>query len=289
MEQHSSRPGQRRGAVSAGMQPGSSARNAIGRSTRSIDYQDVPRPVAALADEYASGFVDPRHSHRRAQLLYATSGVASVITDHASYVLPPQRALWIPGGVAHEVSCRGHVSVRTLYVNERVRSDLPDACRIFEVSDLLRELILSAIRMPIEYDENGRDGRVMTLILDEIASAPGIPLHVSMPQDSRLLRICRAILDDPAHADTLDDWARVASMGRRTFTRMFRRETHMSFATWRQHVRLMEAMARLATGEPVTSVAFDVGYNSPSAFTAMFRKAFGAAPTRYINEQACSV
>ncbi len=68
-------------------------------------------------------------------------------------------------------------------------------------------------------------------------------------------------------------------MGRRTFTRMFRRETHMSFAAWRQHVRLMEALSRLATGEPVTAVAFDVGYNSPSAFTAMFRKAFGAAPT----------
>ena len=242
--------------------------------------------MAALADEYESGFVQPRHSHKRAQLLYATSGVASVTTDEASYVLPPQRALWIPSGVSHGVTCRGHVSVRTLYIDERVRGDLPDSCRIFEVSDLLRELILAAIRMPIEYDENGRDGRVMKLILDEIASAPSIPLQISMPQDARLLKVCRAILDDPAHSDTLDDWARVAGMGRRTFTRMFRRETQMSFATWRQHVRLMEAMSRLATGEPVTAVAFDVGYNSPSAFTAMFRKAFGAAPTRYISEQA---
>ena len=75
-------------------------------------------------------------------------------------------------------------------------------------------------------------------------------------------------------------------LGYRIESRLFRREAHMSFATWRQHVRLMEAMARLATGEPVTSVALDVGYNSPSAFTAMFRKSFGAAPTRYISEQA---
>ncbi len=286
MEQHSSRPGQRRGAVRASHDRASNdaARNGP-RSTRSIDYQDVPRPVAALADEYESGSTQPRHSHKRAQVLYAISGVTSVTTDHASYILPPQRALWIPSGVAHEMTCRGHVSVRTLYIDERVRGDLPAACRVFEVSDLLRELILAAVRMPIEYDEAGRDGRVMRLILDEIASAPSIPLDISMPQDPRLLKVCRAILDDPAHADTLDDWARVAGMGRRTFTRMFRRETQMSFATWRQHVRLMEAMSRLATGEPVTAVAFDVGYNSPSAFTAMFRKAFGAAPTRYINEQ----
>jgi AraC-like DNA-binding protein len=275
MEQQSSRPGQIRKA------PGTPE-----RSTRGIDYQDVPRPVAGLADEYPGGFVDPRHSHKRAQFLYAITGVTQVTTDHSSFVVPPQRAVWIPGGVAHEVHCRGHVSVRTLYIDPRARPDLSDTCRVLEVSDLLRELILEATRMPVEYDVNGRDGRVMALILDEIAAAPSVPLHVAMPQDPRLTRVCRAILADPAHADTLDDWARVAGVGRRTFTRMFRRETRMSFAAWRQHVRLMEALSRLATGEAVTAVALDVGYNSPSAFTAMFRKAFGAAPTRYIKESA---
>jgi AraC-like DNA-binding protein len=261
------------------------SRGVAARSTKGIDYQDVPRPVAALSDEYPPGFVDPRHSHKRAQLIYATTGVTSVTTDHASFVIPPQRAVWVPGGVAHEVHCRGHVSVRSLYIDPRARSDLSDTCRVLEVSDLLRELIVEATTMPIEYDVDGRDGRIMALILDEIVAAPSIPLHVSMPQDPRLMRICRAILDDPAHSHTLDDWARIAGMGRRTFTRMFRRETQMSFAGWRQHVRLMEALSRLATGDAVTTVAFDVGYNSPSAFTAMFRKAFGAAPTRYITSQ----
>lgn len=253
-----------------------------GRSTRGIDYQDVPRPVAGLSDEYPPGFVDPRHSHKRAQLVYAITGVKSVTTDHASFVVPPQRAVWVPGGVAHEVHCRGHVSSRTLYIDPRARSDLPKTCRVLEVSDLLSELILEAVRMPVEYDVEGRDGHLITLILDEIAAAPSIPLHVPMPQDHRLMRICRAILDDPAHRDTLDDWARIAGMGRRTFTRMFRHETQMTFAAWRQHVRLMEALSRLAIGEAVTAVALDVGYKSPSAFTVMFRKAFGAAPTRYM-------
>lgn len=265
MEQHSSRPGQPR------------------RSTRGIDYQDVARPIAGLADEYPPGFVDPRHSHKRAQLLYASVGVTQVTTDNASFVVPPQRAVWVPAGVAHEVHCRGHVSVRTLYVDPQVRTDLSSTCRVLEVSDLLRELILEAITLPIEYDVDGRDGRVMALILDEIARAPTIPLHVPMPQDARLMRICRTILADPAHGDTLDQWAKIAGMGRRTFTRVFRRETEMSFAAWRQHVRLMEALSRLATGHHVTTVAFDVGYNSPSAFTAMFRRAFGAAPTQYIS------
>ena len=274
MAQQSSRPGRARTAESA--------RGAAARSTRGIDYQDIPRPIAGLADEYAAGFIDPFHSHKRAQLLYASTGVTSVTTEQATFVVPPQRAVWIPSGVAHEVHCRGHVSVRTLYIDPQVRSNLPTTCQVLDISSLLRELILEALTLPIEYDVAGRDGRIMELILDEIVSAPVIALHVPMPENPRLLRICRAILANPAHTDTLDDWAHVAGMGRRTFTRTFLRETQTTFAAWRQHVRLMEALSRLASGHPVTTVALDVGYKSPSAFTAMFRRAFGVAPSRYL-------
>lgn len=258
----------------------------MARSTRGIDYQDVPRPVAALADDYPSGHFDPPHSHSRGQLIYATTGVMTVTTAAASFVLPPQRAVWVPPNVLHEARCRGRVSCRTLYIRPESAPGLDDACRVIEVSNLLRELIVEATRLPLEYDEADRDGRVMLLLLDEIRRARTAPLHVPMPAHPRLAKICTAILEDPAQADMLDDWADAAGMGRRTFTRAFRKETGMSFASWRQNVRLMEALSRLANGEPVTRVALDVGYNSPSAFTAMFRRAFGVAPTHYLSEYA---
>ena len=103
-----------------------------------------------------------------------------------------------------------------------------------------------------------------------------------MPINERLARICKAILADPSQHDALNDWASAAAMGRRTFTRTFRKETGMSFATWRQNVRLVDALSRLATGHSVTSTALDVGYSSPSAFTAMFRRTFGVPPTHYL-------
>jgi len=258
----------------------------MARSTKGSDYQHVPRPVSALADDYPAGYVDPRHSHERAQLVYSTTGVMMVTTDEASFVIPPQRAVWLPGGVPHEARCRGRVSCRTLYIDTSGIPGLPTASRVIEVSDLLRELIVEATRLPIEYDEDGRDGRIMRLIVDEIVASEAVPLHVPMPRNPRLARICNAVLADPAQNDALDDWADVAAMGRRTFTRTFRRETGMSFATWRQNVRLIEAMSLLALGHSVTRVAFDVGYNSPSAFTAMFRRTFGVAPTHYLAEAA---
>lgn len=252
------------------------------RSSRGADYQDVPRPIVGLAHEFPSGFVDPLHVHKRAQLLYLASGVVHMTTDAATFVMPAHRAAWIPAGVAHEVRCCGSVSGRTLYIDADSCDGLSDTCRVFDVSVLLHALILEATTLPIEYDIGGRDGRIMALILDEIAAATSVPLRVPMPQHPRLLRVCRSILANPTQQLTLDDCARMCDMGRRTFTRTFRRETQTTFTAWRQQVRLMEAFARLVVGESVARAAVDVGYRSPSAFAGMFRKAFGVPPTQYL-------
>jgi AraC-like DNA-binding protein len=260
----------------------------MGRSTRGADYQNVPRPVAALSDEYPAGFHDPRHSHQRGQLIYASRGVVLVVTDEASFIVPPQRAVWVPPGFPHEAFARRQLSIRTLYIAEDVCAGLPRNCRVVEVSDLLRELIVEAARIPVEYDVDSRDGKVMDLILAELRTMHGAPLQVPMPSDERLVQVCLSILKDPAQNDALDGWADTAGMGRRTFTRTFRRETNVTFALWRQQVRLMEAMSRLAAGQSVTDVAFVVGYSSASAFSAMFRRTFGVPPTRFLSEQATS-
>ncbi|MBW8757520.1 MAG: helix-turn-helix transcriptional regulator [Burkholderiales bacterium] len=247
----------------------------------SRDLQNVPRPVVALADEYPANFVDPRHRHARAQLLYAASGVMSVVTDRASYIVPPQRAIWMPAGVDHEVTCRSAVSIRTLYVD--AAGDTRRECRVIEVSELLRALILETMALPREYDRGGRDGLIVQLLLESI-DAPGVASHsVPMPQEPRLGAICRELVADPTRSDSLDELAARACMSRRTFTRLFREQTGMSLAEWRQHVRLLEAMARLARGQAVTTTAYDVGYESPSAFTAAFQRAFGVPPSRYVH------
>lgn len=246
----------------------------------STDFVVVERPVVALDDEYPASFVDALHCHDRTQILYASSGVMAVRTPETSFVVPPQRAVWIPAGVMHEVSCRGPVSLRTLYLDPRLGT-APGECRVFEVSDFLKALILEVVTFPPLYDVEGREGRIVALLLEEIERMPNAPYQVTMPTDHRLLRVCQAILADPADTRDLDDWASLAGMGRRTFTRAFRDQTGMGVALWRQQVRLMEALSRLASGESITMVAFEVGYESPSAFTAMFHRSFGLPPSQY--------
>lgn len=247
----------------------------------SQDYLGDSRPAVGLEDEYQVGFVDPMHCHTRAQLLYASAGVMTVVTERSSFLIPPQRAAWLPAGMMHEVAYRGPASLRTFYIDPVYDSE-PSRCRVLEVSDFLKALILEAVGFESEYAMDSREGRIVSMLLHEIARMPSAPYHVGMPAEPRLNRICKTILDNPADTRVIDDWAAIAGMSRRSFTRAFRQELGMGFALWRQQVRLIEAVSLLSTGRPIASVAFEVGYESPSAFTAMFHRAFGEPPSVYV-------
>lgn len=254
------------------------------RNARADAYENTPRDVIATGNEYPSHYVLPAHSHRRGQLLYASTGVLTTITSEGSWVVPPRRALWIPPGVSHEVHMGGPVSTRSVYVTPEAAhaAGLPERCQVIAVSPLLHELLLEAVDLPAEYELDSRDGRVMALLLDEIRRMPALPLNTPLPHDKRLAALCRELLDQPSQEMKIDDMARYAGMSRRHFTRTFREETGMSFTAWRQQACLLAALTRLGNGDAITQVAMDLGYGNPSAFTAAFRRVLGVAPSRYL-------
>jgi AraC-like DNA-binding protein len=222
-----------------------------------------------------------RHTHGRSQLLYAAQGVLTVDTPHGSWVAPPERAVWIPEGVPHAVKMVGAVSTRSVLIAPALRGRRADLCEVLGVTPLLRSLLIAAVDLPLEYDLEGRDGLVMALLMAEVDRAPVIPLAVPFPHEPALARRCHAFLRHPDARAKIDAWGADLGLGRRAFTRRFRRETGMSFASWRQQACLLSAMPRLAAGESVTSIALDLGYESPAAFTTMFRRLLGIPPSRY--------
>jgi AraC-like DNA-binding protein len=255
------------------------------RSTDSAEYQRVPRPVAAMPKNFAAGDVVAPHRHRRAQLLYAAEGVMRVTTPAGTWVVPPHRAVWIPPDTEHEIRMIDAVAMRTIYISRRAAARLPAACVVVEVSALLRELILAAMQEPILYPHGGRGEAIARLLLHEIAAVEAVPLHVPMPHDRRLKRLCRSVLDRLGDDVTLDELAADAGASVRTVARLFRQDMGTSFTSWRQQARLAEALTRLAMGMPVAVVAGDLGYASPSAFAAMFRRVLGTPPQRYFGDR----
>jgi AraC-like DNA-binding protein len=245
------------------------------------DFDRVPRPVVAIGNDYPPSFELDWHSHRRGQLLYAANGVVAVSTPQGAWIAPPERAVWIPAGIPHAVRMVGVVSTRSLLIGEAEARVLGDVCRVIEVSPLLRSLLIAACDIEHEYDLGGRDGLIMALVIAELERAPTIRLSVPFPATPALARRCHAFLEKPAPHDTIELWCDELGMGRRAFTRAFRRETGMSFGAWRQQACLLVALPRLAAGEAVTTVALDLGYDSPAAFSTMFKRILGTSPNRY--------
>jgi AraC-like DNA-binding protein len=251
------------------------------KSTNAADYQQVPRAVAAMPKEFPADFVIEPHEHERAQLIFATAGTMRVVTGNALWVVPPQRALWMPAGTVHGIEMLQAVSMRTLYVRTDAASGMPSECRVMQVSPLMRELIVRATELPLHYDQEGAPGHLIALLLAELHESQTLGLQLPMPSSPRLATLCRALLDNPGDRRTLAEWAHNAHVSERTLARLFQEETGLSFAAWRQQARILEAMGKLGAGQPVTQVAFDVGYDSVSAFCAMFRRAAGVSPSAY--------
>ena len=243
--------------------------------------EHLPRPVVGVAADWNPGEAIPRHRHRRAQLVYAASGVMTVTTREGTWVVPPQRAVWVPGATHHAIHMSGRVAMRTLYLEPDARDGLPRVCCVVGVSPLLRELILRVVALPQPHPLGGAEERLVAVALDEIATTPVAPLHLPTPADERLVRVAQALRAAPDSDRTLADWARVAGASVRTLERLFLRDTGMSFGAWRRQLRLLRALERLAGGESVTAVSLALGYDSPSAFIAMFRRQLGTTPGDY--------
>lgn len=250
-------------------------------------WADGPRrSVIGLARDLSPGEEVVRHRHDYAQLLFASTGLMRVWTPVGAWAVPPQRAVWIPAGLAHEVACVGDVAMRNIYVEQDAVGGLPGSCRVIAVPPLLRELILAAVALPRDYAVAGADGRLAQVLLDQIAASPEAPLHLPLPRDRRLRAVTDGLAADPSDGRDLAGWARTAGASARTLARLFVAETGLSFGAWRRQLRLHEALARLAAGASVTQVAYAVGYESPSAFIAMFRAETGATPARYFDPAA---
>jgi AraC-like DNA-binding protein/mannose-6-phosphate isomerase-like protein (cupin superfamily) len=247
-----------------------------------LDASDKAQQIGVLATDSAAGVAFPAHTHAQAQLILAIDGVMIVRAEDGNWIVPPGRAVWVPGGTPHGIEMAGDVRMRSLFVAHEVRPALPRECRVIEVSPLLRELILAANGLPADYDLNHRAGRVLALILDEIEIAPSLALHVPMPRHPALAALCARLIREPSEPVTLESWARAAHMNGRTLSRTFRRETGMTPGAWWRHARLLLSLPRLAAGVPILDLALEHGYDSPSAFAAMFRKALGVPPSEYL-------
>lgn len=237
--------------------------------------------MASVSVELPHGHVIPEHSHPEDQLLFASRGVMTLRTRGGVWVVPPMRAVWIPADTPHSVTMSGAVSMRTLYLLPNFRRGFPSRCFVMNVSGLLKELILHACQFPKLNKRVAMERRIVDILLDQLKSVECVPLQLPQPSDARAVRVARTLFANPADQRTLREICRDCGASKRTIQRQFLNDTKMTFAKWRQQLRLIHAMQLLGSGAKVTTAALESGYGSTSAFISMFRKQLGATPARY--------
>jgi AraC-like DNA-binding protein len=241
----------------------------------------LPSPLLGLSEDHENGHFIVPHRHDSAQLIHAARGVMTVETEDGLWVVPPERAVWVPAFTTHSIRMTGTVEFRTIYLDPSVAPIAGDACCVVQVSELLHALIMRVMGFRQPYPRDGPESRVVEVVLDEIREAPIAPLHLPIPKDPRARRIANAFRESPGDRRGASDWARLAGASERTLERIFRNDLGTTFGRWQQQARLLRALEILAAGEAVTTAALEVGLETPSAFIAMFRRAMGTTPAKY--------
>lgn len=252
-------------------------------SAEIVDPQEIPRAVSAFGLEYiGQGPEYEPHAHPKAELILTVRGLVTCDVAKGRWMVPPQCALWIPAEMSHKVRTVGEVELYCLFLDPGIVSGLPSECCTIAVSPLLRELVIAASRLPMLYDPNGPAGNLVVTMLNELATAPVEYLHLPMTNNPRLGKIADIFAINPSDRATVAEWAQRVAMSERSLSRLIMRETGVSFGRWRQQFQIMVALERLVDGEPVKTVALDLGYESTGAFIAMFKRALGMSPGKYL-------
>ncbi|MGQ7945976.1 AraC family transcriptional regulator [Flavobacterium sp. WC2509] len=232
--------------------------------------------------EMITGAICLSHSHPRAQLIYATSGVMNVVVENQIWVVNPLQGLWIPSNVEHQVTFQKNVNLYSVFIDPSFTADLPKCSFSFDISVFLKQLLFKII----SFDNTGSislsERRIIDVFLDELTTI--LPSSTFLPTSNhvKLKKIILLLMQDISSKYTLDYYAELSSMSTRTLSRLFIKELGMNFSDWRTRLKLLEAIKRLGEKQSIKEIAYDLGYETTSAFIFMFKKNLGKTPSNYI-------
>lgn len=234
--------------------------------------------------------IPPRHQfadhfHDWNQMVYAISGVLTVVAEGRSFLISPNQAAWLPTGNVHRVGSLLGAEFRSVWVHHDIGESLfSGGVAVFAVSPLLKALIIEAAQIDGRQDADGYGGRVFRLIIDQLRRAHSVANALPWPMSDALSTLCQELYENPADPRGIEAWGIALGMSGRTLARRFRAETGTSLRSWRRRLRLFRAIELLESGMGVTTTAMELGYSSVSAFTYAFRTEMKCSPRSYLRE-----
>jgi AraC-like DNA-binding protein len=243
--------------------------------------QTLSNPITVVSRSITKNSVVSKHSHNWGQFVYAHSGVLAVSTQFNRYIVPPEQGVWVLPEVEHEVTAISNVQLTSFYFDITLLDALPVECCVLKVNDFLKVLIKEANNIKTDYQWHSTDGRLLHLILDRLTQAPNEVFQLPYPKDHRLLALLTELQISPDNKNDLAEWGNIVGASARTLSRLFKKETGLSYSEWRQRFNVQIAITQLSLGKSITSISLHLGYESSSSFIHMFKNRTGMTPTFY--------
>src|SRR5699024_7858140 len=153
------------------------------------DVDSHPWEVLPVGTRYPPDTVLPYHCHRRAQLLYGSTGVMLVETQEGSWTVPTHPAVLIPAETDHLLRFLD-VTTWRLSIEPASVNWGPGRCSVVTVSALLRELLRRADSFELTESLSSHQQHVFALILSDLQRASAVPREGPLPRDPALRRAC---------------------------------------------------------------------------------------------------
>ena len=249
-----------------------------------LDSSVAAKIVNVIQDEYEL----PMHQHTTGQLVLTLRGSVTCRVERSIWLVPPKCAIWVPQNMPHCNRITANSSVILLFTpHEYVH--LPSTCCTLSITPFVRELICHIASLPQKEVLTLHAERLTDVLLTELSQMSSTRLRLPISSDSRIQKIAEDIIDSPSTRRTLSDWAKYIGMSRRSLARLITQETGLSFGRWRQQLILIIAIQRLTERATVQQTAWELGYDSVTAFITMFKKAVGTSPAKYIQENTDNI
>lgn len=256
----------------------------LSKSLKNFDLDSNTNPIVAMKVQQGERDEElPLHTHRKGQLILTLHGGVTSLSPNAYWMVPANCAVWIPAGQPHSNRVTNNAEVLFLYIEPNVPG-MPQECCTLQISPMLREMMKHLESCPQDYTCDSHIAKFAHVMLHELSMMPVVRLSLPISDNVKVRMLADSLMNNPWDRSSLDIWAGRLAMSKRTFERFILRETGMTFGRWRQQLQLLVAIRLLVTGTSVQNTAFELGYDSVTAFITMFKKILGTTPGRYLEQ-----
>ncbi|RAS54253.1 AraC-like DNA-binding protein [Vibrio diazotrophicus] len=219
--------------------------------------------------------IEPVHKHDTGQLIYMKQGFCVGQAEHNQWLIQKGMLVWIPPNVSHHAECKYDANLIAMYLPPEIAETWPDKIMLIDASKLAIGIIDKFTNDEVEPI---KATSLLDFLLEELIESKPSNNILPLPTDRRLVQITQSTIRNPSIKISLNEWAQKVGACERTLSRLFIKETGLSYKCWINRLKHNKALTGLRDGLTNEELSLKLGFASGDSFSHWFQKEFNCSP-----------